>query len=274
MMHQGVLTLGHYDPVAFLLEFRGRRETISSTCAEKLRQLEHRITENGSLMGYEWDFGIVFKYANLLVAGGMATILLVVSSLAVALPLGLLLCVIRISRIPVLSWLSIAYIEVFRSSAIFVLLIWFYFAFPILINADLSPFQSASLAIGLQAASYFAEVFRAGIQSIHAGQWDAARSIGLAYPRSMRYIILPQAIRRMVPVFLSRLIELIKATSLASAISYSELVSEASQIAYVTFRPIETFTVLAAIYFVTLFTLSQFTRMLEKHLARSDSVSA
>lgn len=225
-------------------------------------------------MKYEWDFGIVLNYANLLLDGGMATIFLVASSLAVALPLGLLLCVARMSRIPVLSWLAIAYIEVFRSSAIFVLLIWFYFAFPILINADLSPFQSATLAIGLQAASYFAEVFRAGIQSIHAGQWDAARSIGLPYPRSMLYIILPQAIRRMIPVFLSRIIELIKATSLASAISYAELVAEANQIASVTYRPIETFSILAAIYFVTLFTLSQFTRKLENHLSRSDSVSA
>lgn len=220
-------------------------------------------------MHYEWDFNVVLSFSGLLIAGAKNTLILILSSLAVALPLGLALCLARIAQIPVLSSLAVIYIEIFRSSAVFVLLMWFYFAFPILINTDLTPLQAATLAIGLQAASYFAEVFRAGIQSVHFGQWDAARSIGMRYGRTLLYVVLPQAIRRMLPVFLSRLIELIKATSLASAISYSELVGEANQIASTTYRPIETFSLLALIYFVVLFFLSQATRRLEYRLAQS-----
>jgi polar amino acid transport system permease protein len=219
---------------------------------------------------YEWDFSVVGRYTDLLVAGIGGTIWLFAAAIAIAAPLGLILAVARLSRIPVLSQLAVFYIDFFRASPALVLIIWFYFVLPILLRVEFSAFTAAMLALGLQSAAYMAEVFRGGIQSIGRGQTEAARSIGMSYAVSLRYIILPQAVKRALPVFFTRLIELFKSTSLAAAITYEELVYNATEISSRTFRPVETFTVIALIYFVIIFSMSQMTRRLERHLAMSD----
>jgi polar amino acid transport system permease protein len=221
-------------------------------------------------MHYQWDFSVVFRHFDFLLQGAAGTLELAGTALAIALPLGLLLAIVRILRIPVLSMLAVVYIDLFRASASLILIFWFFFAFPILIRVDFGSFTAASLALGLQAAAYLAEVYRSGILSIGRGQWDAARALGMGYVPAMRYVILPQAIRRVVPVIFTRIVDLLKTTSLAAAISYDELVHHAQRLSSDTFRPIETFTVVALMFFVTIFTLSQLTRWLERHLARSD----
>jgi polar amino acid transport system permease protein len=216
---------------------------------------------------YEWDFSVVWRYADLLVDGGIGTVWLFLAALALAMPLGLLLALGRLSRIPVLSQLAVFYIDLFRAAPALVLIIWFYFVLPILLRVELSAFAAAMLALGLQSAAYLAEVFRAGIQSIGRGQTDAARSIGMSPFVTLRYIILPQAVRRALPVFFTRLIELFKSTALAAPITYAELVYNATEISSRTFRPVETFTVVALIYFVVIFAMSQVTRQVERRLA-------
>jgi polar amino acid transport system permease protein len=221
-------------------------------------------------MHYEWDFSVVFRNFGFLLQGALGTLELAGMAMLIALPLGLVLAIVRILRIPVLSTLAVIYIDLFRASATLILIFWFFFAFPILIHVDFGPFTAASLALGLQAAAYLAEVYRSGIQSVERGQWDAARALGMGYFPAMRWVILPQAIRRVVPVIFIRMVDLLKTTSLAAAISYDELVHHAQRLASDTFRPIETFTVIALMFFITIFTFSQMSRWLERHLARSD----
>jgi len=221
-------------------------------------------------MQYQWDFSVVFRHFDFLLQGAVGTIELTGVALAIAMPWGLVLAILRILRIPVLSQLAVAYIDLFRASASLVLIFWFFFAFPVLIHVDLGPFSAAALALGLQAAAYFAEVYRSGIQSIGRGQWDAARALGMRYSPAMLHVILPQAIRRVVPVIFLRIVDLLKTTSLAAAISFDELVHHAQRLASDTFRPVETFTVVALMFFVTIFTFSQLARWLERRLARSD----
>ena len=111
------------------------------------------------------------------------------------------------------------------------------------------------------------EVFRGGIQSIKFGQWQAAKALGMGLSPTLRYVILPQAIRRMIPVFFTRVAELFKTTSLAAVISYAEVVQMANRTASETFRPIETFTVVALFFFCVIFLASRLVRYAERRFA-------
>jgi polar amino acid transport system permease protein len=218
-------------------------------------------------MNYTADFAAVFRSSDLLLQGLLASVKLAASALAIAVPFGLVLAVLRLSRVPVVSQIAVVYIDFFRTAASLVLVFWFFYAFPILIGVSWNAYSAAVLALGLQSSAYFAEVYRSGIQSISFRQWDGARSIGFSYAQCMRYVILPQAIRRMIPVFFTRVIELFKTTSLAAAIAYPELAYQASVVASKTYRPIETYTIIAGMYFAIIFTLSQAVRFIERRYA-------
>lgn len=218
-------------------------------------------------MEYHWDFGAVFRHSALLIEGAHGTFRLAGMAIAIAIPLGLVVALLRLSRLPVISWLAVIYTDIFRTSPSIVLIYWFFFAFPLLAGVDFSTFTAVSIALGLQTGAYMSEVFRGGIQSIRPGQWQAAKALGMGTLPTLRYIILPQAIRRMIPVFFTRLTELFKTTSLAATISYSELVLMASRTASETFRPIETFTVVALFFFVVIFAASRLVRLAERRFA-------
>jgi polar amino acid transport system permease protein len=218
-------------------------------------------------MTYHWDFGVVLRSDGLFAQGVAATLLLTVSALAIAVPLGLLLALGRMAPWWALSWTARLIIDFFRTSALFVLIIWFFFAFPILFRLQVNAFQAATLAIGLQAGAYLAEIFRAGIESIHAGQWQAARALGLHFGATLRLVVLPQAIRHVLPVFLNLVIDTIKNTSFAAAIAYGELTYQAMRVASDTYRPLEVFTVVGALYFIIITGSSRLSAMLERRLA-------
>jgi len=221
-------------------------------------------------MNYNWDFSAVFRQSDLLIEGAIGTLKLTATSLAVAIPLGFLIAIMKMSSNRYLSLFGTVYVDFFRSTAALVLIFWFYFAFPVLVDINVDPYSAATLAISSQSAAYFAEVFRGGIQSINRGQWEAARSIGMNYGKTMRYIILPQAIRRMIPVFFTRVIELIKTTSLAATIAYTDIVYAGSRVISSTFRPIETYSVIALGFFLAIFALGQLTQWFERRMAVSD----
>ena len=218
-------------------------------------------------MEYQWDFGAVFRHRELLLEGAAGTFRLAGMALAIAVPLGLLVALLRLSRLPVISWIAVLFTDLFRTSPSIVLIYWFFFAFPLLAGIDFGNFAAASLALGLQAGAYMSEVFRGGIQSIKPGQWQAAKALGMGLGTTLRWIILPQAIRRMIPVFFTRVAELFKTTSLAAVISYAEVVQMAQRTASETFRPIETFTVVALFFFTVIFTASRLVRMAERRFA-------
>ena len=146
-------------------------------------------------------------------------------------------------------------------------ILWFYFALPILMPFEISPLAAAALGISLNSAAFSAEIYRGGIQSIERGQWDGARALGMGWGQAMRRIILPQAIKRMLPALTNRAIEIFKMSTLASAVAYVELLQQGKLIASLNFNPIEAYTAVALIFFVFLWPLVQFTYVLERRLA-------
>jgi polar amino acid transport system permease protein len=138
----------------------------------------------------------------------------------------------------------------------------------------MTPYLAAVVTFSIQSAAFFGEVFRAGIQSIERGQWDAARAIGMSHRQTLRRIVLPQAVKRMLPAFMERSIELMKTTTLVATISYADLLFAANEVSQKTFRPLETYTVVALGYFAVIFLASVMARRIELVLARSGESTA
>ena len=220
-------------------------------------------------MAYQWDFSPVLANAPLLAQGLANTLKITGTALVFGVALGLALALLRLSPRRFLSWPAGFIIEVFRTTPPLVQLFWFFFALPMLVGIEMTPFVAGAVTFSIQSAAFFAEVFRAGIQSIERGQWDAARAIGMRHDQALHRIILPQAVKRMIPAFMERAIELMKTTTLIATISYADLLFAANEISQKTFRPLETYTVVAVIYFVVIFLASQIARLVELRLARS-----
>ena len=220
-------------------------------------------------MGYRWDFSVVWRNSHLLLWGLLGTLKVTAAALALGLPLGLTVALLRLSRTRAVSLPAGVFVEFFRSTPPLVQLFWCFFALPLLIGAKIDPYEAAVITFAVQSSAFFAEVFRAGIVSIERGQWEAARALGMTHAQLMRRIILPQAVKRMIPAFLERAIELMKTTTLVATVSYADLLFQASDIAQKTFRPLEVFTAAAGIYFVVILAASRLLQVTERRLARS-----
>ncbi len=222
------------------------------------------------MIQYEWDFSVVWRNFDVLVAGLYGSLTVTGISLVLGLLIGLVSAPLKMSKHRFLSLPADSYIALFRNTPPLVQLFWFFFAFPIVIGVEFSPLQAAVFTFSLQSGAFFAEIFRGGIQSIERGQWDAGKALGMNYLTLMRRIILPQAVKRMIPALTNRGIELTKMTALASTISFGELLYEGRLLSSVHFRPIETFTVVAAIYFFILTPATLLVSQLERRLRVSD----
>lgn len=225
-------------------------------------------------MGYQWDFSVVWRNSHLLLWGLLGTLKVTAAALAVGLPLGLAVALLRLSRARAVSLPAGVFVEFFRSTPPLVQLFWCFFALPILIGIRIDSFQAAVMTLSVQSSAFFAEVFRGGIVSIERGQWEAARALGMTYGQLMRRVVLPQAVKRMIPAFLERAIELMKTTTLVATVAYADLLFEANDIAQKTFRPLEVFTAAAAIYFIVIFAASRAVQVSERRLARSGESTA
>ena len=225
-------------------------------------------------MGYEWDFAIVFRDFDLLILGLVNTLKVTGLALLFGVPLGLFLALLRLFG----SWpikVPVGFlIEFLRSTPPIAQLFWFFFAMPILIGVEIDPFGASVLTFSLQSSAFFAEVFRGGIISIGRGQWEAAKAIGMDRNSSIKRIILPQAVKRMIPAFLERAIELMKTTTLVSTISYADLLYQANSIAQSTYRSLEVFSIAAGLYFIVIFACSIGVRNIERYLARTGETTA
>ena len=218
---------------------------------------------------YRWDFSPVFANADLLLQGLLNTFRVTAVALVFGLVLGLTLALLRLSPQRLLAWPAGFVIEVFRTTPPLVQLFWFFFALPLLMGVEMSPYLAAVVTFSIQSSAFFAEIFRAGIESIERGQWEAARAIGMNHRQSLSRIVLPQAITRMIPSFMERSIELMKTTTLVATIAYADLLYNANAIAQKTYRPLETFTAAAGIYFLVIFAFSLLARRVERRLAVS-----
>ncbi len=195
------------------------------------------------------------------------TLWLMVCSFALAVAIGLVLAVGKISRIRLLRAFCIGYIEIARGVPALAILFLIYFGL-VPLGIVLDAFVAGFIGLGMSAGGYIAEVFRAGIQAIHKGQREAALSVGMTPLVSFRYIILPQAIRIVLPPMLNMLIILLKDTSICSLISTPELMLRAKDLAMMSFLPMHLFLLAGLIYFLLAWPLSLLTRRLEARMRR------
>ena len=215
-------------------------------------------------MDYTWHFQIVWDYRMVFVRGALVTAQITFWATLIGLVLGLPLGLMRRSQVLMLRAPAATIVELFRSTPALVQLVWIYYSLPILTGLQMSNKVSVSVGLGLHASAYFAEIFRAGINSISRGQWDAAYATGMTYAQAMRRIILPQAIRRMVPPFINEFASLIKLTTLGSALAVYELLHESENLISSTYRPLEIYTVLALAFAVLIFPIIYASQLLER----------
>jgi polar amino acid transport system permease protein len=221
-------------------------------------------------MGYSVRLDVVTDHWLFLVSGIQATLAVTLGALALGAVLGLPFGMARLSKRRWLSMPAVAYIEAFRNTPALVQLIWIYYCLPILTGINMSAGVSCTLALGLNAAAYIAEIFRAGIQAVDRGQVDAARSVGMSYLQTLRRVVLPQAFRRMLPAFVNETVSLVKYSSLVSVLGVADLTYQAQSLSTSSYRPIEVFTFIAIVYFLLCTLLSYLARRLELRMAVSD----
>ena len=214
----------------------------------------------------EFDWKVIIDYFPDLLAGVKVTLSITILSLLIGLVFGLALALARISGWKIISWPAYVYIEFFRTTPPLVQIVWFYFVVPVIIGMELSAFQAASIALGLNIAAFLGEIFRAGIQGIDKTQIDATRVLGLGSIDSYRCVILPQAFRIVLPPTTTTIMLLMKGTSLATAIGTLELMRVGQLISLETFRPFEILTAVALIYFLITYPVAYGMRRLERKM--------
>ncbi len=199
----------------------------------------------------------------------LLTLLLSASSFVLGCVLGLFIALARISSFRVLRYAAFVYVSVFRGTPLLVQLLLIYFGLP-RIGIVLEPVPSAIIALTLFTASYLSENFRSGINAVDKGQWEAGLSMGLSYRKLMQRIILPQGLVIAIPTVGSRLIALVKDTSLASTVTVVELTRVADQVGAATFRYMEMFLMVGAIYWIINQILTILQTFLEDRFARTN----
>jgi len=225
-------------------------------------------------VAYNWDFSFLWHYRWLIVWGLWVTIAYTIATIAIGMVIGLAVGLLRLSSNRLVTLPLTAYVEVFRCTPLLVQIIWFYYAFPVVIGIDIPGVIAAGLVLSLYTGAFYAEIVRGGVNSIERGQWDAARSIGLHYVQMMRLVILPQAFRRMIPPFMNQSIIQLKNTSLVSTIAVADLLYQGQMITAATYRPLEVYTMIAVLYFIVLFPLTLGAQEIERRLARKDLTPA
>jgi polar amino acid transport system permease protein len=220
-------------------------------------------------MQYEWAWWIVPRAMPALIKGLQLTLLITVAVIVLGFLLALFVAAGRLARSPLVNKPVAAYIEFFRGTPALVQLVWVYYCLPIVLGIELPSVASIILALTLNVAAFYGEAIRAGIQAIPRDQSESADILGLSYVDKMRYVILPQALRIIIPIVLSQSISLFKDTALVSTLGVADLMYQARVVATETYRPMEILTVAAMIYFVLAFPCTLATRILELRLARA-----
>lgn len=233
---------------------------------------EKEIISYGDVLGSyrKWKPG-------LLIIGLWLTLKLSVIATILGILIGIAGGIARLSSNPAAKWTTIIYVELIRGSPLLVQILIWYFIIGTVVNellasygmGRISAFWYGVASLACFAGAYVTEIVRAGIQSIHRGQTEAARSLGMSYAQSMRHIIMPQALRRILPPLAGQFISLIKDSSLLGIIAIRELTKASREIVTTTLQPFEIFMMCAVLYLVLTFTLSMFVQNLEKRMATS-----
>lgn len=213
---------------------------------------------------YNWDFGWVWTYRHALLDALWVTVQLNLWILFLGTVLGFAVWALRSSRIRSLRLLAIGYIDLFRTLPVLVLLVWFFFCVPILLGGiRMGPMMSAVIVLSLNLSAFVAEIIRAGIEAVPAGHVECARACGLSSRQTLREIVLPIALRNMIPPLVGQYINSIKLSVLASIIAVPELLQKTIDIASQVYRPLEFYTVLAILFLILLLPGTILSRRLE-----------
>jgi len=215
---------------------------------------------------YTWHWEQIPQYFPLIGAATLRTLQISVVSIVLGSLLGALAGLMRVQPVRPIRFLAAAYVELLRNIPLMLVLYLIYFGlgafFPV------SPFWAAVVGLSVFEGAYVAEIARAGIESVDRGQMEAARSLGMSWLQSMRHVIVPQAVRRSLPPLTGQFVSLVKDSSLASLVSYEELMLVGRQINSRIFSPFEVFLTIGAIYFALCLALSLLSRWQEARLAR------
>ena len=196
------------------------------------------------------DWSVVWQHRDALIAGTATTFLLTIATMAIAVPCGIVVAVLRLYAWRPVRALATGYVELFRNLPLILLVYWAFYVLPILTGLGLSPLATGLAALSLNVTAYNAETFRAGINSIRRGQVEAAMALGMTRVQALRRVIVPQALRRILPVLASTWVSLFKDTSLVSVIAVTELAYVSMQVRAQTFRVLEMLTAMAVLYWL------------------------
>ncbi len=220
-------------------------------------------------MDFRWH--VIQDYWPVLMSGLRLTIELTVIAVSIGTVIGLIVSLFRLSKLKPVGWLAKGYVDFFRGTPLLVQILLIHTGLPPLLGIPPMPrMMSGIIALSLNSGAYIAEIFRAGILSIDRGQMEAARSLGMTYGQAMVNVILPQAFKRSVPPLGNEFIAMLKDSSLVSIISVQELMMSGKIIVGRSYRPFETWIVVALLYLVMTMTISQFVGYLERRLGKSD----
>ena len=211
-----------------------------------------------------FHFDVILQNWPLFWNGLLVTLFYSAISIAAGLVIGLVVGLIQLTESRTLTIIGRIYVEIFRNIPLLVILLWIYYAFPIFAGLSVTKFWAGFAGLSLYAGSFYAEILRAGVQSIDKGQTDASTALGMTYVQRMRRIILPQAFRRMVPPLAGQSIIQIKNTTLMSMITVPDLLYQASYVSSFTYRPMEVYTTVGIMFLILLVPLTLLSRKLEK----------
>ena len=225
---------------------------------------------------YEWGWFIIspanesgLTNLKFLIGGITTTIYISLISIIISMLIGLVVTIPAIAKNKYLTYANIAYVEIVRSIPLLILILWVYYGLPILTGFSFSPFVSGIIALSISESAFQAEIFRGGINAVNKTQWEAATSLGLKFSQKLRFVILPQAFKVILPALGNQFIYVLKMSSLVSIIGIADLTRKANELVVSTYRPLEIYTFLILEYLILILVISYFVRKLEKKLKKN-----
>jgi len=203
-----------------------------------------------------------------LLSGMGLTIYISIISMIISIILGFIVAIPSLAKNKFLTYINIGYVEIIRAVPLLVFILWVYYGLPIMTGISFSPFVSGIIALAISESAFQAEIFRAGINSIKKSQWEAGSSLGLTFYKNLRLIILPQAIKNILPALGNQLVYVLKMSSLVSIIGIADLTRKANELVVTTYRPLEIYTFLILEYLILILIVSYFVRRIEKRLKK------
>ena len=220
-------------------------------------------------MEFDFKWNVLIRYQDFLIDGVLITIQMALIGMAIALTLGLIIALMGKSGIKILEIFSDIYIQIFRAIPLFVYLIWMFYGAAMLTGINVPAFTTAVICLSMTHSAFMAETYRAGIESVPKGHSEAGLSVGLSRFQVMRYIILPQAIRTVLPPIGNEFTIVFKSTTILGIIGVDELVRKAQFATTLSFRPFELYSAVAVLFIIMVVIISRFNLYLEKKLSYS-----